>query len=219
MLIARELWNSKIPIRIHYEKTSKYTQISRISYLLIAFQDLIPATTTHPYFTDKNSGEALKWHLPISVLHDIHNSSSSPSSTQIVWEIILHTPETASLYPPSLLNFDAWQEATRYQVAMMAKAADQVRNRGDTIAKLTPQQKETRWQAVEKADFELFWQSSQALFESSTNKLPIFVHDGKGCSRMTVSGQLRLDGERVVVVNGVEILGRDLEMGLNLLGQ
>jgi len=191
--IAKEIFNSKIPVRIYHGNTSTYIQVFRASYLLIELKTIIPESSKFPYFIDKLTNLPLKWNLPISVLHDIHSSQNNSSS---VWELILCNPEKKSLFPEDLLEFNTWQEATKYQTFMMAKAADHIRNRGEYISKLTPQQKESRWSAFENRNFENFWSGNENLLSSSRNQWPMVIHtnkDGKSCSRMTLSTQFEAE--------------------------
>jgi len=205
--IAKEIFNSKIPVRIYHGNTSTYIQVFRASYLLIELKTIIPENSKFPYFIDKLTNLPLKWNLPISVLHDIHssqNNSETSTPTQhvnssSVWELILCNPENKSLFPEDLLEFNTWQEATKYQTFMMAKAADHIRNRGDTISKLTPQQKESRWSAFENRNFENFWSGNENLLSSSRNQWPMVIHtnkDGKSYSKMTLSTQFEAESRQ-----------------------
>jgi hypothetical protein len=199
--IAKEIFNSKIPVRIYHGNTSSYAQIFRASYLLIELKEIIPETSKFPYFTDKLTNLPLKWKLPISVLHDIYTVTSSQNNSEIssVWEIILHNPENKSFFPEDLLEFNTWQDATKYQTFMMAKAADHIRNRGDTISKLTPQQKEFRWTAFETRNFENFWSGNVNLLSSSRNQWPMVIHtnkDGKSKSKMTLNTQFEAEAKQ-----------------------
>lgn len=194
--IAKEIFNSKIPVRVYYGNTSTYIQVYRASYLLIELKALIPENSKLPYFIDKLTNLPLKWNLPISVLHDIHSSQNNSETNSSVWELIICNAENKTLFPEDLLEFNTWQEATKCQTFMMAKAADHIRNRGDTISKLTPQQKESRWTAFETRNFDNFWSGNENLLSSSRNQWPMVIHtkkDGKSHSKMTQSTQFELE--------------------------
>jgi len=232
--IAKEIFNSKLPVRVYHGNTSTYIQVFRASYLLIELKTFIPENSKFPYFTDKLTNLPLKWHLPISVLHDIStlicqnqnndvntnpsksnslttnnppNDNSSPLNTSPIWEIVLHNPEIESLFPENLLKFNTWQDATKYQTFMMAKAADHIRNRGDIISKLTPQQKESRWTALESRNFENYWLETENLLSSATKKWPLMIHKNIGnslFSKMTVNTQFEMEckqSEKVFYAN------------------
>ena len=61
--IAKEIFNSKLPVRVYHGNTSTYIQVFRASYLLIELKTFIPENSKFPYFTDKLTNLPLKWHI------------------------------------------------------------------------------------------------------------------------------------------------------------
>ena len=194
------IWNTHTPIKLIHKSKIIFKNAHSQSYLLIVFQNFIenclnelttevrtPSpgdnTTSNsnyllPYFVDQNdNANLIKWHLPISVLSDLHrNNRNSKTPKSDFFEIELKFT-TVDNWPSNLLPLDQnWIECNRTTSFMYVKMADQIRNKGDLINVMTKQEKDSRWEAVMTSNLVNFNKENDKFLKSCDKKVPIFLH-------------------------------------------
>jgi len=228
--VVKEIWDSKIAVRLHYGSKIEYFMIPRPAYLLVFFQNFIETAlaaksdenASLPWFYDLTLRRTLRWHVPASVLYDVALSRKEGLG---VWDIELKF-SGAKEFPEDILSFGSgsWKEVTESQVFMYAKMADQVRNRGEAISKLTPQQKDIRWTGAVKLDYDQFEAENRQMLDQTTDFVPVMLHQSTENTsrliRLPRSSNLttilqyfpepeREDVSRSFLINGVSVSDSD----------
>ena len=180
--IKKQIWNGYVPVLFSMSKNeivskkepgSVFLLLPRISYLPLVTNKLrtyfIPyAATLSDGMWFKFNDYVLKWNIPIGVLYDLFTTNSNEKNP--VWKLTVHFQS----YPADdiIMRCDNINTVQSLYFNVLKQAVFMGYNNINCIAGLKKNDQNTLWNAVCKANYDIYLPIYKLIFtQSSSNKL------------------------------------------------